>query len=380
MAGSGRLTMRDVAREAQVSVFTVSVVLNGKGEAHRIGPATRERVLETARRLKYRHNLHARHLRTGKSETVGVLAWALGQGVSLTKLHALEAAIRERGYRTLLRYRHPAELNGVQLGFAQEFASGAVEGVLVLNSGLDYPGPLGELIETGIPVVSLEPLEGVPADVVTVDRMAGAYLLTKHLLELGHRRICLLGGRPAAPQSAERHLGYRQALAEHGCPGEEPIFVRPSTGDDEGYCVCAYEAARELLTRRPPPTAVFCSNDRYAFGVMRALAEAGVRIPEEMAVVGFDDIEMAAFAPVPLTTVAQPVREQAAQAVALLFERIERPDEDRPPQVVRLKPRLVVRASCGAALAGRGRRNENWEVPCVRPEGWLPSMTEGGFR
>ncbi|MBI3946036.1 MAG: LacI family DNA-binding transcriptional regulator [Armatimonadetes bacterium] len=343
------VTLKDVAREAGVAISTASRALSGAADPI-TSTGTRERVREVARRLKYRYNLHARCLRTGRSETVGILACDLGQRIGLAKLLAVEAAVREKGYRTLLRYRHQAGLKGRQLGFAQEFASSEVEGAIVINVDAEHSGPLGALIQRGIPVVSLEPLEGVPADVVTVDRMAGAYLLTKHLLDLGHRRIGLLCSSLTTPGLAERHWGYQQALAECGCSFDEAVFARLPSNVALGTCVRGYEAARELLARRPLPTAVFCSNDEVAFGAMKALAEAGLRVPEDMAVVGFDDIEMAAFAPVPLTTVRQPVGEQATQAVALLFERIANPDDERPPRAIRLKPRLVVRASSGGPV------------------------------
>ncbi|MBI3945248.1 MAG: LacI family DNA-binding transcriptional regulator [Armatimonadetes bacterium] len=342
------VTLKDVAREAGVAVSTVSRVLGGSPHPM-TSVATRERVIEAAHRLKYRYNLHARRLRTGRSEVVGIMAWALTWGISFTKLHAVERAVRSKGYRTLVRYAVEAEDALVQ--FAHEFAESAVEGAILLNFGPDHREALAMLVEREIPIVSLEPLEGVKADVVTVDRVSGVYMVTKHLLELGHRRIGMLHGGFEAPRDKERHQGYRQALAEHGCPVDErDLVLLEGAGVMVSY-LRGYHAARELLTRRPLPTALFCSNDEAAIGAMKALEEAGLRIPEEMAVVGFDDVDVAAYAPVPLTTVAQPVAEQAAQAVALLFERIANPEQERPPALVRLKPRLVVRASSGGPVA-----------------------------
>ncbi|MBI3947840.1 MAG: LacI family DNA-binding transcriptional regulator [Armatimonadetes bacterium] len=346
-------TLKDVAREAGVAVNTASKVL--RGDPHpMVSIKTRERIMEAARRLRYRHNLHARQLRTGRSEVVGILAGALREGVNLARFQAVEHAIRARGCRTLLG--HAAGEPELQLQFAKDFASNMAEGVVVLSTLLGYRYSLELLNEWRIPIVSLEPLDGVKADVVTVDRREGARLATRHLLELGHRRIAMLHGGMKTPTMAERHQGFREALTGHGCPLEEAPLIQMDPTTSGGVCARGEATAWRLLALRPLPTAVLCSNDEVAIGVMKTLAEAGVRVPEEMAVVGFDDIYIAAHLPVPLTTIAQPVEEQAARAVALLFERIEDPDLERPPQVIRLAPRLVVRASCGASSAGEERR------------------------
>ncbi|MBI3944524.1 MAG: LacI family DNA-binding transcriptional regulator [Armatimonadetes bacterium] len=350
------ITLKDVAREAGVGTTTASLVLRGNPHPM-ISAGTRERVLDAARRLKYRHNSHARQLRLGRSEAVGILAWVLAQGMSLAKFQAIERAIHARGYRTLVG--HADEDEEALVRFAKEFVSGAMEGAILLNLERGYRDALEVLVGRGIPVVSLELLEGVPVDVVTVDRRAGAYLATKHLLELGHRRIAILHPAPTFPLAHERLEGYRDALAEHGLAVDTSLLVANVGSSRNGSYGQGYETAQRLLAIRPLPTAVFCSNDEIAIGVMKALGEAGVRVPDDTAVVGFDDMPVAAYLPVPLTTIAQPVEEQAAQAVALLFDRIENPDRERPPQAIRLKPRLVVRASCGAAAAGRERRADS---------------------
>ncbi|MBI3946281.1 MAG: LacI family DNA-binding transcriptional regulator [Armatimonadetes bacterium] len=334
-----------------MGVATASRVLRGDPQPL-IGVKTRERVLDAARRLKYRHNLQARQLRTGRSEVVGILAWGLSGGVNLARYQAVERAIRAGGYRALMG--HAAGDEELRLQLAKEFASSAVEGVIVLNTGGAHDAAVQVLVERGVPIVSMEPLEGLSADVVTVDRRAGAHLVTKHLLELGHRRIAFLCGKLTVPANAERFQGYREALGEHGCSPDEALLVRIARSDTWGHYGQGYEAGQRLLAVRPLPTAVFCNNDEVAIGAMRSLGEAGIRIPEDVAMAGFDDAEAAAYAPVPLTTLAQPVQEQAARAVSLLFERIAKPDEERQPHAIRLTPRLVVRASCGAA-AGRKR-------------------------
>ncbi|MBI3944572.1 MAG: LacI family DNA-binding transcriptional regulator [Armatimonadetes bacterium] len=349
------VTLKDVASEAGVAVSTASRVL--RGDPHpMIGAGTRERVMEAARRLRYRHNVYARQLALGRSEVVGIFASALMEGVNLAKFQALESAIRARGYRPLLG--HTAGHDELQVQSAKEFISSAVEGVVVANAGRGHRHALEVLAERRIPIVSLEPLEGVEADIITVDRRAGARLAIRHLLDLGHRRIAMLHSQLDRSPSWERYEGYREALAEYGCSVDPSLLVPIVGASRDGSYALGYETARHLLAIQPLPTAAFCSNDEIAIGAMKALAEAGLRIPEEMALVGFDDIKVAAYAPVPLTTVAQPVAAQAEQAVALLFEHIANQGPERPPQVVQIEPRLVVRASCGAAAAGRERRAE----------------------
>ncbi|MBI3946616.1 MAG: LacI family DNA-binding transcriptional regulator [Armatimonadetes bacterium] len=344
MAGRGRLTMREVAREAQVSVFTVSVVLSGKGDAHRIAPATRDRVLETARRLKYRHNLYARHLSTGKSERIGILAFQLFSGVVRAKLEALSRAVAAQGHRVSLGYAaaHPE----MQAQFAEEFAGSLVEGVIILAASADLNGDaLEPLLDAGIPIVSLEPLPGIPIDCVTVDRRVGGYLATRHLLELGHRRIGVIHGGQA---SAERLQGYRQALEEFGCAPDDALLAQTQPGQGDTAYDKGLLLARELLALPSPPTAIFGNNDEIATGALKAVQGAGLRVPEDLSVVGFDNIAAAAYACVPLTTIAQPSEELARQAVGLLFDRI-RGAAEGPPRMIRVPPKLVVRDSTGPA-------------------------------
>jgi DNA-binding LacI/PurR family transcriptional regulator len=203
------------------------------------------------------------------------------------------------------------------------------------------------VLDSGLPVVTLAPLPGVELECVTVDRRHGAYLAVRHLLRLGHRRIGFLHGDLRYDTDRERPVGLQQAFSEAGLNPDQRLWVEARAGYRGGY-----EAARELLARPGEPTAVFCNNDEVAVGAMRAFREAGLRVPEELAVVGFDDLEIAEFAPVPLTTVSQPIPEQAQLAVDRLFARLGNPAEPPKPQTVSLRPELVIRESCGARLRG----------------------------
>lgn len=336
------VTLKDIARAAGVSVTTVSMALR---QNPLIREATRQKVLETARQLRYRHNLHARCLRRGKSEQIGLLAFDLGLRSALRKMEAVDRAIWARGYRTLVR--NAARHAEMEQEFIKECASNTVDGLVIIQHSPHLTRTaLQLLMDLGTPIVTLEPIPDAEIDCVTVDRRYGAWIATRHLLALGHRRIALLHGSLAISTNRQRVEGYADALRECNLPVQEELLIETGPGYDGGY-----QAAQRALVARP--TALFANNDDIAIGAMRALREAGLHVPRDVAVVGFDNLEIAAFAPVPLTTVAQPVEEIAGLAVERLFQQIEKGGEGHTPEIIALKPHLVVRESCGAALQSK---------------------------
>ena len=335
-------TLKDIARAAGVSVTTVSLVLR-ENPHPMISLKTRERVLEVAKELKYRHNLHARALRMGKTQLIGLLMFDLDTRIALLKLEAIDAAVTARGYRSLIR--NAAGHADMEPQFIREYAGGAVEGLIIVQpTGELSAKSLEPLLSSDVPIVTLEPIEGSSLDCVTVDREHGAYVAVKHLLNLGHRRIGMLHAEQSDLHFAPRLEGYRKALSEYGIEIDESLLVETRVSY-HGGC----EAARELIERKTGATALFCDNDEVAIGAMKAVRGAGLRIPDDMALIGFDNIEAGAFAPVPLTTVAQPVDDVAALAVEMLFARMDGSAKDRPAILTRLKPHLVVRESCGGS-------------------------------
>lgn len=339
-------TLRDVAREAGVAVTTASVVLRGDFSIA-LNPATRRRILDAAARLGYRRNLHASSLRTGRSNWIGLILSSFDTPIVLLKLQALEERLHAAGYRCLLRTTRGDE--ALEERYLQEFADSHVAGLVVA----DWPRPtlarsVRPLLERGVPLLSLEPFAGLEAeyDCVTVDRPAGGWLATRHLLELGHRRIGLLHGGRGETGLHQRFAGYDRALAEAGVTPDPQLDAKVAAHTFEG----GYAAAQKLLGRKSRPTALFCQNDQVAIGAMRAALDLGLRIPQELSVVGFDDIPVAPFAAVPLTTVRQPVAEIAERAAARLAERIRSgAAAGLPPLMLALTPELVVRASTGPA-------------------------------
>ncbi len=334
------VTLKDIAREAGVSIATVSKVLRDEPETF-IGARTRDKVVTVARQLGYRQNLHARTLRLGKSELIGLMAYDVTTRVALLRLQAADRAIRERGYRTavwIAAARQDAELRALE-----ECQSSMADGLLLIQPSAELTvEALKPLLESGIPVVTMAQVPGVDLDCVTVDRKVGGYLAIDHLIRLGHRRIAYIHGDQRYETDRSRTEGYVQAFTEHGLEVDRTLFVEAGAGYRNGY-----RAAQELLSRGGDQTAVFCNNDENAIGAMRAFREAGLRIPEDLAVVGFDNLEASEFAPVPLTTISQPIEEQSHLAVERLFQRLE-PGFDAPePHFVSLPPQLVIRESCG---------------------------------
>jgi LacI family transcriptional regulator len=362
-AAPTRVTLQDVATAAGVSAATASRVL-GREQAGLVRPEVREQVQAAAERLHYRPNLHASSLRRGRSRTVALLLRANELVISAERLNAVERAVWEREYQVLLLHCG-AGLHG-EIQALERLSSYRVDGVIC------SPNPHPELFErlralnAEIPVVTLWPLPGAAFDCVTIDRVHGAYLGARHLLQLGHRRlgavmrldlpgsVSTAAGPRARPAWQEIHPsiqyrieGMRRACTEAGCPLDEELIAYR----EERIYAAGHAGVHELWEQcQRPPTALLCTNDQVAIGALRAFQELGVRVPEEVALVGFDNLLEGAFARVPLTTLAQPLEEQARQAVALLFDRIEQPRRREEVTSVALPPHLVVRESCGAQL------------------------------
>jgi len=339
-ATAPRPTLRDIAREAGVAVTTASVVVRGD-QSVAIRPATRQRILDTAQRLGYRRNLAASSLRSGKSNFIGLLVRDLDMPVSLMKLREIDRAIQARGYRTLLR-----DTGGdleLEAQYLQEFADNLVAGLVLVQGGsAGSRAGLAPLREREVPIITLEPVAGIGVDCVTVDRHFGAALAVRHLLEQGHRHIAFLHGDPAADLVRQRLAGYQETLLAWGIPASQQQLWPAG-----GYSFAdGYRAARGLLAGHPQISAWFCNNDEVAIGAMRAVLDAGLRVPQDLSIVGFDDIPVAAYAPTPLTTVAQPVNAIATATTERLFARLGGAPA-KPPLTLRLQPHLVVRASSG---------------------------------
>ncbi|MFI0822027.1 LacI family DNA-binding transcriptional regulator [Streptomyces sp. NPDC021098] len=326
-------SMREVARLAQVSQKTVSRVVNG--EPH-VSEEARDRVLRAARELGFRPNTAARALLQGRFRRIGVVSLGTALYGPSSLLFALERAASAAGYS----FSVVTTLSGDPAGIA-----GAVDSLL--NQGVDgivlsEPIDEGEAapLDPGVPVLSFGRLPalgpGTPGLVTGADGVGGGLAVTRHLLSLGHATVWHVAGPSRWWAARDRMDGWRKALEEAGAP--EPEWIEGDWSPASGY-----EAGRRLA-RTPGVTAVFAANDDMAIGVMRGLSEAGLSVPEQVSVVGYDDIPSAAYLSPPLTTVSQDFDAVAAYGLELLAHQMETPDAPLP---ARGDPpaRLVIRRS-----------------------------------
>ena len=327
--------MRDVARLAGVSVQTVSCVVNDKGD---ISEETRARVLRVIGKLNYRRDPIARSLRTRRTRLISLLVLDITTPVLSILASAVEGAAYAADYSVILHDVH-MDANR-ERGYLEAAADGLVDGLIIVNA-LDRAHTFSLLERDEIPVVLIDCLEApVALPSVCADNVGGAYLAVSHLIALGHRRIAHLGGIPHQEIARQRARGYAQALAEHNLEYRCVVATPTERWDYQG----GYEAMQAVLGRSPRPTAVFAASDQMAIGAFRAIAEAGLSVPGDISLVGFDDIDAAAYTAPPLTTVHQPFREMAARAVALLLQLIGGSEEPESTRIV-LPAELVVRQS-----------------------------------
>lgn len=328
--------MGDVAMMAGVSIGTVSNTINHPA---RVSESTRETVWEAIRELGFVPNQLARVLTGAPSKVIGLIMLDVLSPFFTQLAHSVERAAREEGYAVLLgNSENSAER---ELELVSMLSSHRVHGALVTPAG-------GRAVqsqdEVSLPLVYLDNAGTAESCSVRVDHLAGGEMAAEHLLGLGHRRLAFVGGRPTLTQFEQRLEGARRALKRAGIAPENALIE--VSGD--GIGVDSGMQAAELLLGRGLPSAIMCGNDMLAFGVFKALTAAGLRVPDDVSLVGYDDIEFAANWIVPLTTIRQPTVEMGEQAAKLLIEHAEGNPDHRHRSVV-MQPVLVVRDSCRSA-------------------------------
>ncbi|NUP38367.1 MAG: LacI family DNA-binding transcriptional regulator [Streptomyces sp.] len=326
------MTIRDVATRAGVSVATVSKVLNDR---HGVAAGTLERVRAVIEELGYESSLVARSLRNHRTGVVGVLVWAI-EPYSAELLKGAARAIKGTGYE-LVVYSTGGE-GGGHVGWERRYLS-RLMGTLI--DGAVLVTPTVSTAELGSPVVAVDPHVGSDAaPTVCADNFHGARLAVEHLLALGHRRIGFLGRPPRDLESGrQRENGYRAALADAGLPFD-PDLVR-AAGYEEAESA---QSARQLLTLPDRPTAIFAANDLSAISTMDVAASLGLRVPDDLSVIGFDNVPESVMVRPALTTIEQPLQLMGERAVGMLLELLAG-SEPQPPRL-RVPTRLVHRDSC----------------------------------
>ncbi len=326
-------TIKDVARAAGVSVATVSRALNG---ADNVTPETRRRVQAMALELRFTPSSAARSLITRRTHTVGALLPDLYGEYFSELIRGIDLKARARGLHLLVSSSHGDALEAVA---ALRAMHGRVDGLLIMSPHVDTLS-LADNLPAGLPAVLINTrFEGDEQSSFTVDNHGGAFAMTRHLIARGHRRVAFIGGPDKNYEAQERLRGYRAALAEW-LPGVAELVLAGDFSEESGW-----RAGSELASLAERPGAVFCGNDMMAIGCLAALAEAGVRVPQDIALAGFDDIPISRYLTPPLTTVRGRIAELGSLALDRLASAIENPGRSAAHHQT-LRAELVVRQSC----------------------------------
>ena len=325
------ITIREVAQHAQVSVTTVSHVING---TRFVSEEAKARVQAAIEALHYVPSAVARSLKSSRTHTVGMMIPNNSNPYFAEIIRGIEDTCFAAGFNVILC--NSDDDPHKQAAYVRVLSEKQVDGLIVLSSGGD-PELLDTLRGAPMPQVVVDrEIDDLAADLVEVDHEGGARLAVAHLVSLGHARIACIAGPLALSPARQRVQGWRSALQAAGLACDDALVA------DGGFTAAGgFAAMRALLVYRP--SAVFASNDLMAIGALCAAAEAGLRVPQDLSMIGFDDIALAAYSNPPLTTIAQPKHQTGELAAQLLMQRIAQPG--RPLQREILRPSLVLRRS-----------------------------------
>ncbi len=343
------VTIRDVAKESGFSSTTVSIVLNNAPLARYIPATTKKRIERAAKKLGYRPNLFARSLRSKRSHTVGVMVFDMTDPYCTPILRGIENTLYQSNYLPILTDVHNERSRFER--YLEMLLDRRVEGLIVLANWLFLDiNLLGDLEKSSsIPtaIIGVE-LKTDSISSVIVDNEIGAYLALEHLYSLGHRKIAFIRGPKALADSAPRWKGIRNFAKTVGLELDSRLTVDlPESRESISSFEAGYKLTEELLKQKRPFTAILAFDDLTAFGAIRALIKAGLRVPEHCSVIGFDDVATCALYTPPLTTVRQPMEPMGAAAVGIVVDGINAVLEKRETSAIHRKaaPELVVRES-----------------------------------
>jgi LacI family transcriptional regulator len=327
-------TIKEVADHAGVSVATVSRVVNKTGY---VSLDLQERVQDAMRTLNYRPSALARSLRRQETQTIGILVPQLDQPFFSALVFAVEKTLFSSDYRALICSAE--ERRDKEDAYIEMLMRQRVDGVILVPTGQNTDN-VRRLLDEGVPVVLVDrDIPNLAINRVLCNNYQGGATAIEHLVSLGHRRIGVIGGPEYSEAIIDRMSGAQAALKVAGVESDQSLLVTGSLPQFE----MGYTAGLKLLDRADRPTAIFAFNDVMAIGVMHAAAELGLRLPEDLSVVGFDDIPAAAYSIPELTTVAQPIYAMGENAASLLIRHIR--ESESPVESIRLETRLVVRKS-----------------------------------
>ena len=332
------VSLKDLAAHLGLSPSTLSLVLNESPAAGSIPQTTKDRIFEAARGLNYRPHFLARSLRTQRSHTLGVLVPEISGGYTAEVISGIEERLLKDGYFCIIAcHRHNP---GLLEEYPRLFVDRCVEGIIAVDTPCRH--------QMALPVASVSGHDEVPGVTnVVLNHLTAARLALQHLHSLGHRRIAVIKGQAFSSDTQVRWESISAAASELGL--EIPAGLVAQLQGDSPSPEVGFQATRKLLESGEPFTAVFAFNDVSAIGAIHALQEAGHRVPQEISVVGFDDVDNAAFYNPALTTIRQPLRKMGGIAAEILLARITEGTNASDPQVVTVEPELIVRESTGRA-------------------------------
>jgi len=336
--GPRPVSLKELAERLNLSPATVSLVMNGSRVADSIPQDTKDRIFAAARKYKYRPNFFARSLRAQRSFTIGVIVPEVSDGYSASVMSGVEDHLLQEGYfYFVVSHRHRADLIDE---YPRLFLERSVDGLIAV----DTPWTLS----LSVPVVTVSghnQVKGVTN--IVLDHVRAAEVALKHLAQLGHRKIAFIKGQEFSSDTAVRWANIERAARQLGLPITAAL-VSQLEGDSPSPEV-GYQATRKLLATGKPFTALFAFNDISAMGAIRALREAKLRVPQDISVVGFDDIQSAAYQNPALTTVRQPLREMGRIAAETLLRRIRSSDPESSGGETMVEPKLIIRETTGQA-------------------------------
>lgn len=345
MAKKKPTTLTDIAATIGVAPMTVSRVINRNGY---VSEETREKVLQAVKSMNYRRNGSARNLKRQRTETVGLVLGDISNPYSTELANAVRNTLSARGFSLFICISEHSTKEDI-IAF-ESLANHSVDGIIVAtrsNAGGDKY--LSEIADSRLPIVVVgREFRHEAVDSVATDNLRGGFEATRHLIDLGHERIGFIGATLSGRSSLKRLQGYLNALEAHKIKVDERLITgrKEAISDVPGYSTekIGYEGMKRLLSLPNRPTAIFARNDFTAIGAMSAIKEAGLKIPEDIAIVGFDDIPLAIHTSPPLTTVRQPMLLQGQIAAEMLLRRIESEEDFERSEKI-LDCELIIRGS-----------------------------------
>ena len=342
------VTIRDVARESGFSSTTVSIVLNNAPLARYIPATTKKRIERAAKKLGYRPNLFARSLRSKRSHTVGVMVFDMTDPFCTLVLRGIENSLYQSSFLPILTDVHNERSRFER--YLEMLLDRRVEGLIVVANWLFLDiNLLADLEKSSVPAAIIgRELDTDQISSLIVDNELGAHMAIEHLHSLGHRKIAFIRGPKALVDTSPRWKGIRNFARTSGLELDERLILDlPESRDPISSFDAGYKLTEELIKRKRPFTAIVAFDDMTAFGTIRALAKAGVRVPEQCSVIGFDDVATCGIYTPSLTTIRQPLESMGAQAVSIVVDGINAVVEKRESPALhrKLAPELVVRES-----------------------------------